>query len=175
MFGRPLRDGRGLNYISRVHAWNGNYFGYFRIAERQRSGLIENHGVHLAQRFEVQAALHYGALMGRAADSSEYRKRRTGGDAASSGDDNNRDSGANVVRDQECDYSGGEGEVNQVAGEAVGCFLDRRARLLGVFDGFDDFAEDGVAAKLVRGDLERSGKIRGASEYGSSHHFFGLR
>jgi len=113
VFGGALSDGRGLNYIFRIHAGNRDYLSYFRIAERQRSGLIENHGVHLAQRFEIQAALDDGALMGRAADCAEYRERRTGGDTASSGDDDDRDGGAGVVCDEECEYSGGEGKVTK--------------------------------------------------------------
>ena len=58
---------------------------------------------------------------------------------------------------QKREYSGSKGEVHQVAGEAVGCFLDRRARLLGMLNSFDDFAKDGVAAELIRPHFKRPG------------------
>src|ERR1039457_1239057 len=99
MFGGSLRDGRRLYNVFRVNAWNRDYLSYLRFSEGQRAGLVENHGVYLAQRFQIQATLHDGALMRSPADRSEYRERRAGGDTASAGDNDDRDGRADVVCD----------------------------------------------------------------------------
>ncbi len=56
------------------------------------------------------------------------------------GYDDDRDRGANVLRDEDGQHGTADGEVDQVTGEPVGD-LNRGLGLLGLLHGLDDLAE----------------------------------
>lgn len=105
------------------------------MAEGEGASLVQDDGVDFAQRLEVDAAFDDGLVGGGAADPAQDGKGHARGDAACSGDDHHRDGGDDVASDQVGD-GGGEGEVDEVAGELVGEPLHRRPEVLSLGDGW---------------------------------------
>ena len=89
------------------------------IAERERSGFIEHNGVHLAEGFHVQAALHDRAVPGCSSNGAEDGQRCTCRNAARAGHDHHRNRRAGVVRKDEGEKRAGQSKVDQVARETI--------------------------------------------------------
>ena len=119
-----------------------------RLAESQRAGLVEHHGIDCAEGLHVSSAFHHGSPVRRPPDGAQYGQRRAGGDAARAGNDDHGDGRAHVVRQRKGDERRCQGDVHQPCGHAVGEFLDGSARLLGFLHRVDDPAENRVGPSL---------------------------
>ena len=58
-----------------------------------------------------------------------------------------------------------QSEIDQVARQAIGHALDRRAGALGPLNGLDNASEGSVAAELFRADFQHARLVDGAREY----------
>src|SRR5208283_1811258 len=135
-------------------------------------GFVEENSVDFAKFFEIQAAFDNGALLSGATDGAEDGERRSRSDTAGAGNDDDGNGGADVVRDEKRECGCAKGEIDEVACEAVGDTLDGGAGFFGGFDGFDDFAEGGLAAETFDADLEGTGLIDGAGVGDGAGQFF---
>ncbi len=101
VFGAQFSRYGGVEQIISADAGHGCDFLHLGAAEGERTGLVEHHGIDLAQGLKVNASLDDGAKAGGTADATENSKWRAGGDTTSAGDDDHRDRGIDVASDQE--------------------------------------------------------------------------
>lgn len=151
-----LRQGRHLDDIALGHAWRGPNIAHRRLANRQGPGLVEGHGIDAPQCLEVTTSLDDGAFPSGKPNRTQNRERSACSNPAGTRDDDHGDRGAHVPRERERDEGADQREVDEIARVTIRGLLDRRARLLGPFDGLDDLAEAGIAADTLRDHLEQA-------------------
>src|ERR1700677_3133851 len=172
MFRASLRAGSGFQKRAFRDARFGADFRDQREAISQGTGLVEKDRLQLAQCFEVDATLDDSTLPGRPPDGAQDRQWRARCNAASSGNDNDRDSRTEIVGDEEGQNGRAQGEVNQIAGEAVCRLLNRSAGALRIFNRLNDLAESGFFPQALRADLKYASLIDGSGIYIASSRLF---
>jgi hypothetical protein len=76
MFGAQLSRGRGAQDLDFGYAGDRENLLNLGLTECERAGLVEDDGVHAAQRLQVQPALDDGAEAGGAADAAQWLKQK---------------------------------------------------------------------------------------------------
>ena len=164
MLRTAFSTGSRFNERTLGHARRRVDFGDQRHAEGEGSRLVEEDGIELPQRLKVDSALDDGAVPSRSSDGAKDGQRSAGGDAAGSGNDDDRDRGPDIVGDEKGEYRRAKREIDQVSGQAVGHLLDRRARMLGLLNGFNDLAECGFFSEPVSAHLQAACLVDGARD-----------
>ncbi len=128
------RDASGR--IDRLHA---------HITKCDGAGLVQDDGVDGPQRLEVNAPFDDRPKTRRPANRAKNREWRTRRHAAGARDNDDRNGRLHVPRHRERHHGRGPSAEDEVTRESISDLLDRRTILRGMFDGFDDSAEGGVA------------------------------
>src|ERR1700738_1903897 len=130
----------------------------------------------MSQRFQINPALDNRPLSCRAPNCTQYGKWSPRSDAASPSHNDDGARRPNVVRDEEGNDRGAQGDVNQIPGKPVRRLLDGRTRMLRPLDRLNDLAEGSLFSQVLGEDLKRAGLVDGASvDRAASRLFTGHR
>src|SRR5580692_3945007 len=168
MFGARRR----FEKCRRGYAWFWIDLSNRRHSKSDRSSLVQKNRIQAAQGLKVNPAFDDRALSRGTAYSAQYRQRGTCSDSASSRNDNYGDRGTDVVCKEKGQQRCAQSKVNQVSGQLVSGFLDRRARMLRALDRFDDLAECRIFSQSVGADLKDAGLVDGAGKDSAARQLF---
>src|SRR5580704_715859 len=96
----------------------------FGSSESQCAGLVEDHGVHRTQEFEIQPTFDDCTFSRRPPDSPENSQRSSGSDSASAGNNDDGYGRGQIASDDECQDSTAERKPNEIPGKSVCSLLN---------------------------------------------------
>ena len=159
MFRTQLGGSRCCDEFIGIDTRRGQNLLHLRAAKRQGAGLIEHDRIDPAQCFQVDAALDDGTETRRTANTAENGKGRSGRDAAGACNNDHRDRRPDVRGNEIGERCRSEREIDEIAGQAVGEPLNRRARPFGALNRLDDLAVARIAADAFGLNLQRPGLV----------------
>ena len=154
MHGVHFRRRRQEDHLLLLHALSRPDGRDLRDADRDRSRLVENHGVRLGERFHVVAALDEDALLRRRCDGSGDRRRRRKLQAAREVDEEEVQHPLPIARRAVDDRRAEERDRHEHVRHIIGETLHGRASRLRLLDEMDDVRERCVLARLLNLDDE---------------------
>src|SRR6266404_6230961 len=96
----------------------------FRSSESQCAGLVEDHGVHRTQEFEVQPTFDDCTFLRNEPESPENSQRSSGRDSASAGNNDDGYGRGQIASDDECQDSTAERKPNEIPCKSVCSLLN---------------------------------------------------
>jgi len=158
----PLRRGRQTQQLGGAQAVETDRLADARLAQGQRTCLVERHDVNAAELLHRSPVLHQDATLGRVPDGCYERSRRRQDQRARANDDQHGDRPHNISREEVREHRNREREGDQVLRVLVGNALHRRLCGARLAHQPDHVAERGLRTDLRNAHLECAARAQSA-------------
>src|SRR6266516_6843887 len=148
-----------------------HYISHFRIAERERSRLVDHDSIDLAHLLNVDPAFHDDPLLCQTSHYGNNRQRRACSDTTRTSNNNYRYGRDQVPSHDKSNHSKDNCKLDKPGSKFVRYPLNGRLPALSLLNQPNDLAKDSLVSHLLGPHLEHTRLVNASSEHSAANQF----